>query len=197
MKHNPFPAELRTASFVSRWSILWSNHRTDIAQHSFYATLYARMIARVIKWDGPLDYLMFKALVHDLDESITGDIIGPAKKNIIDKDKAEAYIDMKMAERMGALWTEFCMVEDNVTDEVFDDVSKITKAADILEAVIHLKVEQRLGNASTGWAEKSLTAQLEGLWRALPADKDLLDMTWQTVVLPAIAAHETEGGRGV
>ena len=197
MKNNPFPPELRTAAFVSRWNIMWSNIRSDIAQHSFFAAWYSYMITKVIKWRGPVDYLLLSALAHDLGETITADLIGPAKKHIIDEEKATAWIESKMAERMGQLWVEYCVAENNMSDKVFEDVEKITKAADLLDAVLHLKVEKRLGNTCTEYADKILMAQLESKWRELPADPDMLSETWQTVVLPAIRAHETEGGKGV
>ena len=197
MKNNPFPPELRTAAFVPRWVIMWTNLKSDIAQHSFFAALYAYEIAKVIKWRGPLDYLLMKCLMHDLEETSSGDVIGPAKQMIIDKEKAEAWLEAQMFERMGQLFVDFCTMENDVSDTVFNDVERIAKAADILDAVLHLKVEKRLGNSNTEYAVKKLVATLESKWRELPADPDLLSETWQTVVLPAIRAHETEGGKGV
>ena len=99
MKSSPFSPELRTLAFVPRWSILMSNYVDNVAQHSFYVTLYTRIVADIIRWQGPMDYLMVQALVHDADEAITADIAGPAKKHLLDEEKAREFIDSQMDEK--------------------------------------------------------------------------------------------------
>ena len=95
-----FSPELRTASVVPRWSIVWTQTRDVLSNHSFFVTLYAEQIARLIRWDGDRARLMVMAITHDLDELVTGDIVGPAKREIIDTDKAQAYIDKNMLQRL-------------------------------------------------------------------------------------------------
>ena len=37
-----FPPELRTASVIARWSIVWTLTRDTVSNHSYFVALYAR-----------------------------------------------------------------------------------------------------------------------------------------------------------
>lgn len=192
-----FPPELRTAAFVPRWNIVWSTLKDNVAQHSFFVTWYAVMVAKVIKWEGPLDVLMIKALAHDLDETITGDITGPVKASILDKTKADEFLELRMIERMSGLIDTAYSMEDSVGQEVYDDIEKIVNVADMLDAVLWLQLNVCMGNRVLQPTFDVNIKKLEAKWRALPASENDLSRLWQTVMVPSIAAHDKEGGRGI
>lgn len=192
-----FPPELRTAAFVGRWQILWRNTQDNIAQHSFFVAWYSFMVAETIEWEGPRDYLLLKALAHDLEETLTADIIGPVKKHIIDGPKSEEYIDRMLSERLGGLMASYNEYDHFAPDDLYDEVRRIVDTADVMDALLYLCVELRLGNKGALKPYDALLAKMEGKWRALPAPQDVLDKTWQTEVLPSIKLHHAEGGRGV
>lgn len=195
MSKRAFPPELRTASVISRWSIVWTLTKDTVSNHSYFVTFYSREIAKLIGWKGDMGNLMFRALTHDLDELVTGDLVSPVKKEIIDDKRAEEYISMKMEERLPVVVHD--LDEMDVNEQETDEAFLIIKAADRLDALIFLIVERRLGNAVISPRIPSVWANLEAAWRALPAPKDELDKLWNTVILPAIHEHETTGGFGI
>jgi 5'-deoxynucleotidase len=195
--NSPFPPELRTMSIVPRWSIVWTTQEDNVANHSFYVTVYSHMIARTIKWKGPKDYLMFLALMHDADETITGDVVSPAKDQIVDYDKMADYVDAKMYERMGGLVHELAEMGNSISTKVGEEADAIVKAADRMDALFFLLVEARRGNNVIDSLILKAQLRLESAWRELPAEETVLDFKWNTVVLPAIERHKVEGGLGI
>lgn len=195
--NTPFPPELRTMAIVPRWSIVHVTQKDTVANHSYFVAIYAHMVARVINWQGPKDYLMFSALLHDLDETITGDLVGPIKEYIIDEERMHDYVDHKIYARFESLAVEHAHLEGKCKMRHAEEADLIIKAADRLDAVLFLIMETRRGNTTI--TPLILTAQnrLEAAWRELPTDQVTIDATWQTVVLPALELHQTEGGRGV
>lgn len=192
-----FPPELRTMSIVPRWSICHVTQKDTVANHSYYVAIYSHLIARVIKWQGPKEYLVFMALIHDLSETTTGDLVGPIKEYILDYDKMDDFLYKKMSDRFSCLMTECSELEKNLEGEQADEADAIIKAADRLDAVYFLIMEERRGNTTISQLVHSAIHRLEGAWRELPAHRDVIDRTWQTVVLSSIEAHKSEGGRGV
>ena len=141
-----FEKELRDASYVPRWSIVRTVRPQSVADHSFYVAVYAAQIADAIDWDGPTGMLMKYALVHDLDEILSGDIAGPAKK-IIKKSTGVSWylvtnwLRQQMIKRMA--WYEYWIDSDWQ-----EDIEKIVKVADLIESVLFLRDEQMLGNVN-------------------------------------------------
>lgn len=192
-----FSPELRTMSFVTRWNILWRINKTNIAEHSFFVGWYTFLVMDLINWNGNRLYAVMKALEHDLDETITADIVGPARRVILDKDRANEWLDTKQSIRMGGLLAPLFKIEDGISDDELSQVDKIVRAADLLDATLCLLVEQEMGNRRVDFAYNSNLKLFEGAWRDLPCDKDTLDKLWNTEVVPAIQAHREVGGNGV
>lgn len=189
-----FPPELRTASVVSRWSIVWTLTRDNVANHSFYVALYAYQIARILSWTGPLDRLMFAALVDDLDETITGDIVSPVKEEIVDKSRSERFIRNQLRERMGLLMETY----DHIRScRQWSEIKAIIKVADRLDALLFLIVEHRLGNSVIEKRIPSALDRLTEAWFSLPWDRDHLGRMWNECIYPAIRDHQERGGEGI
>lgn len=204
MSKRRFPPELRTASVVPRWSIVWTLTRDVLTNHSFYVVFYAHAIAKLLGWKGDIGDLMYRALVHDLDETISGDICAPVKREIIDDKRAEEYIEQKMRERLPCVVQDLNQIADknyarfgNATNNEENEAWAIIKAADRLDALLFLIVERRMGNGVISSLITSATANLEASWRALPASKAALDEFWNTTIMPVIREHDTTGGYGI
>jgi len=60
--------------YVKRFSISHVQHIENVAEHSFYAALYAMLIGRQIP-GVQMGLLLQKALLHDVDEAFSGDVI--------------------------------------------------------------------------------------------------------------------------
>jgi 5'-deoxynucleotidase YfbR-like HD superfamily hydrolase len=191
-----FSPELRTASVVPRWSIVWTLTRDVLSNHSFFVTLYAEQVARLIRWDGDRGRLMFMALTHDMDETISGDIVGPAKNAMLDTDKAKAYLDRNMLERLPYIVQQDAAFQ-SLDPNMYAEAKKIVKVADRLDALLYLVVEKRLGNSVIAPRIPECWASLQEAWYRLPCETSILDQMWDTMVTPAVKAHETTGGYGI
>lgn len=77
-----FEREIRDAMTVERWSIVRVHRKQNLAEHSFFVTIYANDLAQ---WLGMTEeahlILLKRALWHDVkDEVFTGDHPGPVKR---------------------------------------------------------------------------------------------------------------------
>lgn len=134
--------DLRTASHVPRWGILRVVHRQSVADHSYYVSVYALMIAeslgdvRVADRLALVDY----CLTHDLPEVFTSDIPGPVKRAATNRE------DLKEFERVGML-ERFGFSVRNLDQPGIDPrLSKIALIAGLLDEVCYLYSEIRMGN---------------------------------------------------
>lgn len=176
---------------------MWTLTRDTVATHSYFVAMYAREIAVLINWNGDYADLLFRALTHDLDEIVTGDICGPAKHEIIDDKRAASYIDTKMRERIPFIMADLDLAKEVAPLSETTEAYQIIKAADKLDALVFLVVEKRLGNTVAASHIPRSRAIFEAAWRALPAPKEQLDELWNTVIVPAVRKHETKGGLGI
>ena len=172
MKPNlPFAHNLRDMAYVPRWAIARRNRQQYLAEHSYFVTVYADQVARLIEWKGDFAELMRYALYHDLDETITGDIPGPAKRAGWDK-KATYEFDDTMTYKYG--W-DVCRTRQNAKE----DVKAIVSLADSLDEVCYLCEESRLGNSWISSVLDEAVMRLKDRWYKLPATTHLLDSVWE------------------
>ena len=114
-------------SIVPRWVILRTIQKQSVAEHLFNVERIAVQIA--IEWMGIKDpTIIFSisqyALHHDDDEALTGDIPSTAK----------SFVQVSRVDEVRH-WAKNS-----------DDVIRIVKLADLLEAVWFLLMERKLGN---------------------------------------------------
>lgn len=128
-----FRRELRDLAYVPRWAIARTIRQQYVIEHQYFVTVYAMAIARAIDYQGDMVQLIEYCLWHDVEETITGDITGPAKKGIVGP-QAEKYLNDQMEARFGDL------VEPTA------DMLLIRKLADMTEQLIYLAGERQLGN---------------------------------------------------
>lgn len=174
---------------------MWTLNRDTVANHSYYVAIYAHQIARLIQWDGHMARLIFMALTHDLDETVTGDIVSPVKRAIVDIDRYRTYVGAAMQQRMPSLWTQ--MMRAMVQPASDDEMTAIIDAADRLDALLFLTVEQRMGNQHVFGRCQNIADLFNEAWYKLPAPRDRLDELMRTVIFPALEAHKTMGSNGI
>ena len=191
-----FAPELRTAGIVPRWSIMVTTAKDYVAGHSYFVTLYAHQIAKLIEWDGPLDKLLFSALMHDtVEEIFTGDIPGPVKHNIIHPDNSRNYVRQMARASMPAILDYTEAIDDSTWG---GEIKAIISVADKLDALLFLISEKRLGNSIAAKRIPELADKVQSAWRKLPIDNALrLLELWNEVMNPAILRHYDNGGSGV
>lgn len=66
--------------YVERFSTSKKTHRENIAEHQFYTTFFTMMIGLHLGWSNEhLGIAVSRALIHDVEEHVTGDILRPIK----------------------------------------------------------------------------------------------------------------------
>lgn len=191
-----FPPELRTASIVPRWSIVHTLCRDTLSNHSFFVAYYALQIARLVGWYR--DYhapLMEYALVHDMDEIITGDIVSPVKHAVVDPERLNTLVQPILQDRMPTVTAAMIMAD--VPEPLRPEIKALVKAADRLDALLFLITEMRLGNTIIKPRVEDALRLFREAWMRLPGREERLTKVLDDEMMPAIHAHYDVGGFGV
>ena len=137
---------------VERFSVYKCHFREDVAQHSYLTALYAMILADLERRRGrkvDVEKLLRIALLHDAEESRTGDIHHPFKHQdpaftkTID-DRALKWFNDLMLGLPDSLANEY--IEVRRAEQSDSTEAVLVKAADKLEALLWAYEEQLLGN---------------------------------------------------
>jgi 5'-deoxynucleotidase YfbR-like HD superfamily hydrolase len=132
-----FSPMLRNMRRIRRWGSVPLSEADDVAGHSYYVAVYAWMLAKLIGWVGDMHALLIEALLHDVEEIFTGEMIDPVKRAVADPDKwnhfARTMIEQRMARYRHVSGTS--------------GVKAIVRAADKLDCVYFIQGEALRGNA--------------------------------------------------
>jgi 5'-deoxynucleotidase YfbR-like HD superfamily hydrolase len=77
--------EIQRMSHIERYSSYPMIRRENVAEHSFFVAFYGWIIARDMQCRGfpvNLATVLEKAIIHDVDECLTGDILRPIKYSV-------------------------------------------------------------------------------------------------------------------
>lgn len=184
--------DLRTLQHIPRWGIM-RVRKQNVAEHSFYVALYAAQIADMISWHKDRGALLEWALCHDVEEVFTGDATGPYKKLVYDKDKGRSYANREVMRRFGNSLVGSMLFDgtDEPPDDVFMEIKRIVKAADMLDEALHLCDEIAVGNYTVKEVlDKNVLGRLEGAWRELPGDQGENMGIWRTEIQAVLYAHQ-------
>tara|TARA_R100001594_G_scaffold33685_6_gene62462 strand:+ start:6053 stop:6604 length:552 start_codon:yes stop_codon:yes gene_type:complete len=149
--------QLRVLSHVPRWAIIRTIREQNVAEHSYFVAVYAKEIAEFVNLDqSEYPMLVWVALMHDIDEMVTGDIPTPSKERHL-------YIQQHQISRD---------VGVDFSPDVHLSIAahKILKIADCFEAVMFLMDEQYLGNKTVHHLTSHLTDQLQTMCDDLHID---------------------------
>ena len=137
---------------VERFSVYKCHFREDVAQHSYLTALYAMILADLERQRGgkvDVEKLLRMALLHDAEESRTGDIHHPFKHQdpaftkTID-DRALQWFRNLMLNLPDTLARDY--VELRKAEEEYSTEAVLVRAADKLEALLWAYEEYLLGN---------------------------------------------------
>jgi len=137
---------------VERFSVYKCHFREDVAQHSYMTALYAMILADLEKRRGrsvDVEKLLRMALLHDAEESRTGDIHHPFKHQdpaftkTIDDRALQWFNDLmsSLPDELAAAYIKVRKAEQGQSTE-----ATLVKAADKLEALLWAYEEYLLGN---------------------------------------------------
>lgn len=188
-----FWAQFSRLRFVQRWAIKYNHTNEDCLQHSAEVASIAHALAVIRNQltnsnDLDANKAGMIGLYHDMSESITGDVITPAKKADPIIEKAFKEIESR-AERVlidllpGETQEQF--KELVISDQIAEEYRIIVKEADVIAAYTKCKREVALGNPEFKDALIDIENRLEAfgerpevvyfLKYALPSYTDTID----------------------
>jgi len=181
----PFAAAFRDLAYVPRWGILRNIRNQSVAEHSYYVALYAEQLAELIMWDGNHVDVVRYALVHDIDETITGDIPGPVKRAAFDKEKTWNKIRGAMAQRFGLRTVrQFHTVNA--------EVKAIVSVADSIDEIAYLMEETILGNKWVKVVLEEAIRRFNVRWQMLPIEDQGESDNLRDLVLEVLTTHKND-----
>lgn len=167
----PFSPDWRDMAYVPRWAIARRNRHQYLAEHSYFVAVYADQIARLIGWKGDYADLMRHALYHDIDETVTGDIPGPAKRKAWNKMQSELQINPVLADKFGQDVTDARSASSG-------EIKAIVSAADSIEEMAFISEELISGNVWISSILDETKSRMLKRWFMLPAPIKLLQELW-------------------
>jgi len=137
-----FNHEYRRLSHVERWDTFPRIKRQSVAEHSFYVALYVSQICDLlgVKETQKLRAIDY-ALRHDASEAVTGDILGPIKKCIVNQGRLEE-IESIFADQVH----DYSMYRKAGDDHGTYWTRDLIKVADKIDELFYTAEEQALGN---------------------------------------------------
>ncbi len=135
-------------SHVYRYSSVPVIHRENVAEHSWYVAFYAYLIGQDLAQQGyEIDFgeMLSRALVHDLDESMTGDFLRYVKYGHPDLKKALDEVSIRMLRKMGDdIGVNF---EPHWAKAKADDIEgQIIQVVDLARVISYVYGEMMTGN---------------------------------------------------
>ena len=154
--------------YISRWSLMRSVMRENVAEHSYHVAVLAHALA-VISRDvlgNKIDpgRVAAAALYHDLPEIITGDLPTPIKYHDADIKRAYKRIEREASEKLLGHLSED--MRNGVSEAVLEsdaEVLRLVRAADKLDAYIKCIEEQGAGNREFNRATVQIRAALDDM----------------------------------
>ena len=140
------PCRLR---YVQRFSTCRISRTESVAEHSYYTALFAMFIARHIKHGLAIELdVIQKALMHDIEEAVTGDIprpfkvmFGPALNGLYHQACEKVTLDMlNEITDEGAHFHQW----KNAKEDTFS--GRVVQFADFLSVLSYLYEESRTAN---------------------------------------------------
>lgn len=149
--------DLHKLRYVHRYSTTLLIQKENVAEHSFYVALYSMFIAQWLNEQGyevEMEKVLLRAIIHDLDESRTGDFQRPFKhknpelKALIEKASREEFATAISAVIPANTSLAAILVKEweNTKDDSIEGV--VIEFADYLSVISHLAGEMACANIS-------------------------------------------------
>ena len=155
---------------VGRFSVYKCHFREDVAQHSYFTTLYAMILGDMERKLGTtvdVERLMRMAVLHDAEEARTGDIHHPFKHQDVAfakalDSRALEWFENSLGGLPSGMAQEYIQLREAVSNGSSIEAN-IVKAADKIEALLWAYEEYLLGNVQVRKAliVEDITSKLE------------------------------------
>lgn len=163
----------RDLNVVPRWGILRLTRQQNVAEHSYFVTLYTVAVCDLLNLsEATRDLAVRHALTHDLPETMSGDIPAPWKK-LAGGDGETPALSGILSQRFGA------------DCHVVGIVPAVVMVADLYEAAMFLAGEVAVGNQSVLDVLDHLLERLMGACKDLGAR--LVDLSEKELYTPPVS----------
>ena len=138
-------------------------HRENVAEHSFWTALIGVAICMDLEIKFLAPQVAIKALLHDVEESMTGDLVREIKyfdeeiRNVI--GRVEKEFVKRLFDPMGAAGENLQQIWENSKDDTF--AGHIVALADLLCVIAYCDREMKLGNTGLEHIRKDCTILIE------------------------------------
>ncbi|MBM7568200.1 5'-deoxynucleotidase [Paenibacillus sacheonensis] len=168
-----FTAYMYRLRYIERWSLMRNTTRESVAEHSYHVALLAHMLCeignRLFGRSLDADRAASMALFHDAAEVFTGDIPTPVKHHNPKMLANFREIEAMAAERLLGMVPEPLrdayepLIIGSGTDAEQDELLKMVKAADLLDAYMKCLSELSSGNREFAVAKGQTELKLAAL----------------------------------
>ena len=136
--------DVKRLTAVVRYSSIPVAVHENVAEHSFWVSLYAVMIARALGADSDVQgQVALFGTMHDLAECVTGDVVRPFKYSSPEFKKA---VDEAEADMLVGLPSEVASLMTDMDEVRSEYIRTIVKAADWLSVYQYMRREAARGN---------------------------------------------------
>jgi len=153
------------ASHISRYSTIPVSHRESVAEHSFYVAFFAMLLADDLHLtDADKLWLLKCALVHDMEECLTGDFLRSFKySSIALRAELEEGAERAAKATFDEIHKELSHWYVNAWRQAKNNTiaGQVIRYADFLSVVMYLSKEAASGNR---YAETMIRGELRSYW---------------------------------
>lgn len=165
---------LQRLSYVQRYSAQPVIRRENVAEHSFWTAMIGWALAMDVYGDPDLaSVCAVRGLFHDIEESMTGDLVRDMKYSSPEVRQAIGQIEYQMANAIFGEWGHVGFDALRIWAESKSDetiAAEIVKLADMLCVIMYVNQEVALGSH----ALTQIAADCTALIRETFADNELL-----------------------
>ncbi len=165
--------DISRLDYVTRYSSIPTRTKETVSQHSFWVGLYAVMIHRMLRdtyvgiyaWES-VEYQILKyALVHDVGESVTGDVVRPFKYATPEMKRAADEAEDILTQRLMPDVVKQIIGElDDPRNTTYSEyVKDVIKAADFLCVYVFMNREFLHGNQEIEPFRKRMVADMTAM----------------------------------
>ena len=136
-----FVQKLRGMNHVIRWNMHVCLRKENIAEHSMWVATFAAILAPAADRNA----LVFAAVTHDYEESITGDLPALVKRATPDWDSTVKRAEAELFR--AAVGPEEREIQDAfIAARHLAETNPVVKIADLFSALMFARMENELGN---------------------------------------------------
>lgn len=196
--HHVLAGEINRARYVERYGSFPHIHKESVAEHSYFVAFYSYLLWLETDREADLGKILLRALVHDMEESVTGDMLRAVKysseglKEAMDEAGRTLLDDILTHIEAPAISTEGVRQERDETVELRREWENakdrslegtIVAAADLLSVVSYAHIESQFGNRHAYSIRQEIGMNLQRLQEKIRFKRDELPETTKQKIL--------------